>query len=360
MKNLIIFICVFILLVFTYTFGRVDKEILDDVNVASAIGIDKVEGKTIKGTAIIPVFQADKSIGNENFVEESTLAKEVINKLQNKSADPMVTGGIKVALYSEEIAREGINDYADALQRDASIGSKVFLGIVDGQTEDLLKETLGNRGTGYYLRTLIEHNMEIRDLPDMNLHLYMFRNNAMGMDPYLPYLRKTGNKAQIIGLAIFKGDKMVDVIDPVNLFFFKALVQNFSEGTHTLHLKDANEDASIMRIVSTRHINVEERNGQPQVTFNIYLQGILSEYSGEKTTPAVVEEIVSGLEKEIIDRSEKMLKKFQELNTDPVGLGYIAKRSKLRFDEEQWKNVYQHIDIKVTSKVDLIETGVIE
>jgi spore germination protein len=360
MKNLFIGVCIIVLLVCTYTYGRVDKEVVDDVNVASAIGIDRTEGNKIKGTVVIPVFMADQSIDNETFIEESILAKEVINVLQNKSADPLVTGGIKIALYSEEIAREGISKYADALQRDASIGSKVYLGVIDGEAGDILKESLGNRGTGVYLKTLMEHNMEKRDLPDMNLHLYMYRFYALGMDAFLPYMKKTGNKVQIIGLAVFKEDKVIHIIDTVNLFFFKALVQNFSEGTHTLYLEESDEYASVKRIVSSRNINVEEVNGKPKITIDIYLQGILSEFTGEKTNSKIIEEIVKGLEQEIVERSERMIKKFQELNTDPVGFGYLAKRSKLRFDEEEWKSVYQTVDIKVNAKVDLIETGVIE
>ncbi|MFC4323564.1 Ger(x)C family spore germination protein [Litchfieldia salsa] len=360
MKNALLALSILTILVLTYTYGRVESEIVDDVNVASAIGIDKKKGNKIKGTVVIPVFLADKSIESETFIEESILAKEVVNILQHKSADPLVTGGLKVALYSEDIAREGITEYADALQRDASIGSKLFLAIVDGEAGEILKEKLGNRGTGYYLRTLMEHNMDKRDLPEMNLHLFMFRYYAKGMDSFLPYVKKTGNKVEISGLAIFKEEKMVHIIDPVNMFFFKALVENFSEGTHTLHLEKSDEYVSIKRIVSSRNIEIEEKDGKPHVTIDIYLQGILSEFSGRKTDPSVIQEIVEGLEAEIVERSQNMLSEFQELNSDPVGIGYMAKRSKLRFDEEEWKNVYQNVDIKVNATVDLIETGVIE
>ncbi|WP_078544127.1 Ger(x)C family spore germination protein [Litchfieldia alkalitelluris] len=360
MRTIVIGMAFFILVVVTFTSGRVEKEIVDEINIATAIGIDAAKENEIKGTVVIPVFLADQSIENASFEGKSVLAREVVNELQNKSADPLVTGGIRVALYGEEVAKKGINEYVDALQRDASIGSRVFLAVVDGEASEILTKTLGNRGTGTYLRDMLSHNMNRRDLPEMNLHLFVFRYYTKGMDPFLPYIKLIEDKVEIKGLAIFKEEKMIDVVDQDNLFFFKALVQNFGEGTHTVYLEEEDEYASIKRIVSKRKIKVEEVNGDPKVTVQVYLQGVLSEYSGRKTDEGTVQAIISELEKEIIYRSEKLIKKYQKMNADPIGIGYFAQSTLRGFDEEKWRNGYPDVEIKVEAEVDLIQTGIIE
>ncbi len=360
MKNFIIIFAVVVISILTFTFGRVTKEVVDDVNIVSAIGIDKEKGDKIKGTVVMPTFLADKSIENEIFEGESFLAKEVINNLQNQSADPLVIGGLTVALYGEEVAREGITEYADALRRDASIGSGVYLGVVDGEAAEIMKGSLGNRGTGRHLATLFEHNMKHRDLPKMNLHLFMFRFYTKGMDTFLPYVKMVNEKVEIKGIALFKEEKMVDIVNETDMFFFKGMVENFIEGTYTVRIEEIDEYASIKRIVSKRDIRVQEVNGKPEVSIHIYLQGVLSEFSGRSTDEKIVANIVKGMEDEIVKRSDKLIKKFQEKNIDPVGFGYLASTSQRNFDAAKWKATYQDMKINVTSKVDLIQTGVIE
>jgi spore germination protein len=360
MKNLLIILGIVVLLLLTLTFGSVQNEIIDEVNIVTAIGFDKAEEGKIRGTCVIPVFKADQSVDNEQFIDDSYLAKEVINVLQKKSADPLVTGGIKAAIYSEEIASEGIIEYIDALQRDASIGSRMYMGIVEGEATEMLTQNLGNLGTGNYIATLIEHNIEKRDLPQTLLHTYMFRYFAQGMDPFLPMLKLEGNKVKISGIGIFREDTLVDKIAEVDMFFFKALVENFGAGSYTLNLKNTNEYAAIKRINSTRTINVEQGPEGTTVSITVYLKGILSEYSGRKAEMDVVKKIVKEMEEIIEERSVALIKSFQEKGADPVGIGFSAENAIRNFDPKKWKEEYGKMKIDVNADVQLIETGVIE
>ncbi|MBE4906899.1 Ger(x)C family spore germination protein [Bacillus luteolus] len=360
MKKLLIISSAFILLVITLVFGSVRTEIIDEINIVTAIGFDRAEEGKIRGTCVIPVFKADKSVENEQFTEESYLAKEVINILQKKSADPLVTGGIRAGIYSEALARDGIIEYVDALQRDASIGSKMYMGIVEGETTEMLNQTLGNLGTGNYLATLIEHNTQNRDLPESILHTFMFRYFAQGMDPYLPMLKLEGNKVKMTGIGIFKEDTLVDKISEADMFFFKALVENFGAGSYTLNLKGTDEYAAIKRIKSTRTINVEESNGGTLVSIKVSLDGILSEYSGRKAESDVVKKIVKEMEDLIEEKSYALIKRFQEKGTDPVGIGFSAENAIRDFDPKKWKDDYGKLKVDIEADVILTETGVIE
>ena len=358
MKKILTGIAICVVIVITIVYGRISEEVIDEINMVAAIGFDRAEGQKIKGTAVIPVFKADKSIENASFTGESVLAKEIINVLQKKSADPLVTGAVRVVLYEDELANNGILRYIDALQRDASIGSTINLAIIEGKTNEVLEKSLGNRGTGEYLSIMLQHNIEKRDVPKSDLHTFLYRHYMEGMDPYLPILKLLTNKMEITGLGLFQHGKMVSIIDEPDLFFFKAMVQNYGEGAYTMRLKDTDEYASIRRIKSKRKIKVEEANGDTKVNISIKFHGILSEFSGKKTTPEVIQKITSEFESIIKNKSEQMLKDFQEKNIDPVGIGYMARHSIRGLDFEKWKLDYPNIKIEVHADVKILETGI--
>ncbi|MFS0863623.1 Ger(x)C family spore germination protein [Fredinandcohnia sp. 179-A 10B2 NHS] len=360
MKKYIYGISTVIVVAITLIYGRVEKEIIDDINVVTAVGFDDAKGEKIKGTAVIPVFNADKSIDNATFTDESVLAKEIINVLQKKSADPLATGGIRVVLYQDKLARKGILKFVDALQRDASVGSNMYLAIVEGETQEVLNTTLGNRGTGEYLATIMEHNTERRDVPRSDLHTFLFRHHATGMDPYLPLMKLLKDKMEITGLGMFQDGRLVYQIDEPDMFFFKAMVENYGAGSYTLNLKATGEYASVKRILTKRDVRVEKVGATPEVNIYIQFEGILSEFTGRRTNPAIIDEIIKELEKEIVTKSEKMLKDFQDRGIDPVGIGYMARNSNRDFDNVKWEGDYPKIDMKVHAKVVLTETGIIE
>lgn len=358
MKKTLTGIAICVIIVVTIIYGRISEEIIDEINMVAAVGFDRAEGQKIRGTAVIPVFHADKSIDNASFTGESVLAKEIINVLQKKSADPLVTGALRVVLYEDELAKNGILRYIDALQRDASIGSRMNLAIIEGKTRDVLEKRLGNRGTGEYLSIMLQHNSEKRDLPKSDLHTFMYRHYMEGMDPYLPILKLLEDKMEIVGLGLFRNGTMVSQIDEPDLFFFKAMVENYGEGSYTVRLKGTDEYASIKRIKTNRKVRVEEVHGEPKVNISIKFQGILSEFSGQKTSPEIIQNIVKELEDTIKEKSEAMLKDFQEKNIDPVGIGYMARHSTRGFEFEKWQLDYPNIKIGVHAKVLLTETGI--
>jgi spore germination protein len=358
MKKVLTGIAICTIILVTVIYGRISVEIIDEINMVAAVGFDRAEGQKIKGTAVIPVFKADKSIDNASFTGESVLAKEIINVLQKKSADPLVTGAVRVVLYEDELAKNGILRYIDALQRDASIGSKINLAIIEGKTNDVLEKKLGNRGTGEYLSIMLQHNIEKRDLPRSDLHTFMYRHHMEGMDPFLPTMKLLSDKMEITGLGLFQHGKMVAKIDEPDLFFFKAMVENYGEGSYTIRLKGTDEYASIKRIKTKRKIKVEEVDGEPKVNITIKFEGILSEFSGQTTNPGTIKTIAEELESEIKDKSEAMLKDFQEKGIDPVGIGYMARHSTRGLDFKKWELDYPNIKIEVHSEVTITETGI--
>lgn len=338
--------------------GCVEQKIIDDINIMSAVGYDAKEDGKVKGTIVIPVYKADKSISNESFVSVAKVSKEINRQSQMKSADPLENGGIEVVLFGKELAERGVFEITDTFERDAAIGSRLYLAVVDGKADEVLEKNLGNLGTGSYLSTLLEHNMRHRELPQSNLHLFMYSYYSEVKDAFLPYVKLTGNKVKIIGIALFDKDKTIDYLNDKDMFFFKLLMENFRNGAYTF--KVGKDYVTTYNITMKRKYDIKDTLTQPKVNLQVKLEAHIREFSGKTLDPKVVDRARKSLEEQINKRTEELLNRFRDKGIDPVGIGVLAKTQTRKFDEGKWNTAYSNATFHVTSKVEITETGVIQ
>ena len=357
LRNLIIWISICFFLT-----GCLEKKILDDINIQTLQAFDMGENKgEILVTAVVPIYQADKTISNEAFSAYAHLNKDAIRELQKKSSDPIVTGSLEFVLFSEEVARLGIKDLFDALQRDSSIGTGLFMAVNEGRALDMVKLDFGNRGTGAYFYNLVQHNVKQRDLPVTNLHVFLNDYYRDGKDPTLPLLMHEGNKILIKGVAIFDEDKMVSMIPSEKLFFFKILVDEYVNGIYSTMLPEGYY-VSMYSVNSNRKFHITWENDTPTINIHLRVDGIIKEYGGEdKADDERATEIQEAISEQLVSESTQLIKQFQEMNVDPLGLGYQVKSRKRGFDIKKWEEaMYSNVEVKVSADVRIIGTGIVE
>lgn len=348
--------------------GCVEKEILDDLYIETGKAYDYVEENIIRGTSLFPIYLSDKSIQNGTLSAEASSTREVLEKLERKAQQPLVRGSLDVVLIGEELARKGIIDIGDSLQRDASVGARLYVTIVEGKAGELLKGNYGLRGNGTYISNLITHNITRRELPETNLHLFLFNYFQEGQTAYLPILKQLSNESiAITGVALFNKDKMVKKIPADDMFFFKLLVDKLAEGHHIVKLgkkpdnAEKNVEASVTSLSSKHKIIVRHKADPVEVTMKIKIRGIVREYTGKKLTPDKVVEVEKKMEKDIEEKCLAMLKEFQELGIDPVGIGQNQKHGVRGFDVKEWKeSIYPRVKFNVEAKVQILEAGTVE
>lgn len=341
--------------------GCLEKEIVDDINIESVEGFDLIGENEVMGTFVVPVYQADKKIVNETFTAISELNKDILRSAQKESSAPIVNGSLELVVFNMKMAEKGIIQLVDGLQRDASIGTGLYLAIVDGETKELLEQNLGTRGTGDHLFNLLKHNIDRRDVPKTNMHIFLSDYYQKGKDPNLPILKKTEDSAEIVGVAVMKGDKYILTLPNEKLFYFKSLVDKHSDGTVSLKVDGKEEFVSVRSIDTDRKFKVNWEGDIPSIKIIVKVDGAVREYTGNKVTPKDLEKFQKLLEDKIILESESMIKEFQEKGVDPIGLGYQAKSRKRGFDYKKWKDeTYPTLRVQVEADVRLISTGITE
>ncbi|MEL3972497.1 Ger(x)C family spore germination protein [Rossellomorea oryzaecorticis] len=348
--------------------GCVEREILDDLYIETGKGYDLVEDNTIRGTAMFPVYKPDKSIENMTLSAEATSTREVLETLARMSQQPLVRGGLDAVVIGEELAKKGVIDIADSLQRDPSIGARVYMMVSKGDAREILQGQYGIRGNGMYISNLLKQNIKRRELPETNLHMFLFDYYQLGQTPYLPIIRKiSDNTLKVDGIALFHKDKMVDTIPAEDMFFFKILVDKISEGSHVVRLDQEQKrdgqkvEASITSLKAKHKIKVTYKKNPVKVTIKIKIKGIIKEYTGERLTPKKITDIEKTMEKDIEDKAMQMLTKFQKIGVDPIGIGQIQKHGVRGFDIKEWESkLYPNVQFNVEPDVKIVEGGTVE
>lgn len=84
------------------------------------------------------------------------------------------------------------------------------------------------------------------------------------------------------------------------------------------------------------------------------------EYTGDEVTPKMIKIIEDKMSKDVKERSEKLVRNFQKLHVDPLGIGEQVRMRTRSWDKKKWDEVYTSIPINVNAKVEILESGVVE
>jgi spore germination protein len=336
--------------------GCVRTDILDDLNLDSAIGYDYVDKDHIQGTAVVPVYNPDKSVSSETFTETSSLSKELLIKIDTKSPKTVETGKLELVLFSSELAGHGIFDLVDNFQRDPNITSNLSLAVVDGEAREMLTTQFKNEDTGGYVSEIIEQNTNLGLLPKKNLHQFMFDYYSTGMDPYLPLLKLENDQVTISGIALFDKDKFVDQIEYSDLFVFTVLSETSENGSYKVRT-----DTYVRNLGSKRKFLVSNIKTNPEITVNVQIKGIIRQHTGEKIQQKkMYKKVEQQMEQDVKEQAEKLIKKFQTLKIDPLGFGEQVRSRTRNWDEKKWNDMYPTINVNVKVDVKITESGVVE
>ncbi|OEH93510.1 Ger(x)C family spore germination protein [Bacillus solimangrovi] len=372
-----IFNSVLIILLLT---GCAQQHIVDDILMIRNISYDKVEEDKVHMKILVPVYNEKEGTSLEFFESDTDLSK-LGRKLMNYEAPyPIMSGQAAVALYGEELAKSGLHDIVDTLNRDPEIGNKMKLAVVKGTAGDLLDKEVTSVGQhpGIYLETLMLQNEKSQSLPVTNLHLFLKYYHSDGRDPYLPLIEKKGNHANIIGLALFDGDKYVHEIGVKDFFIFHLLSSgDYKHGNIQVALNKEEEEsteedqedvqfggnlAMIENVKASTNFEVNHIGGVPEVDVYIKIDCVIREYKGKADLrdPKEIKKMELKLDEEFTQKSELLIKKLQEFNVDPIGFGRIVKSDTRDWDRKKWKEVYPNLIVNVHSKVTILNTGISE
>ncbi|MFJ7470503.1 Ger(x)C family spore germination protein [Peribacillus frigoritolerans] len=348
---------------FLMTACGVEKQILEDILIAEVVGYDDAEDKKIKGTVVVSVPQPgeEADLGKEVYEAESHDIKAARQQENAKTPYPIVGGRLTVILYGEELASKGLNDYVDTYRRDPMVGRDLYLAVVHGKAEDVVKmEPKLIKTPGVQVKELIEQNIRT-NLPDVDLHRYLYACHGKGIDPVLPLLETAGDQIRVRGIALFKKDHYIGKYIPYgDGFLYKVLSENFKLGSYEIKWKE-NDFTDINNVESRVHYHISNANQSPKARIEVKMKASLLEVQGYDLGKAVdLKKIEARAEQVIGKKLNEMVTMFQQNNIDPLALGDHAKSKTRNFDQKHWEKAYPDIPIEVDLDIEMIQTGIAE
>ncbi|WP_100372652.1 Ger(x)C family spore germination protein [Bacillus sp. FJAT-45037] len=348
--------------------GCIQTRIIDEISVVRTVAFDKDEDR-LKMSVSFPTFleQGEQNIQERDVITTtSDTVKGARIKLEQQSQKPLEFGQLNVVLIDKDLATQGVENMIDSLYRDASVGNRITIAVVDDSTEDVLMSNLGGgEQTGVYLSDLIQQNMDINMVPATNMHEFLFSLYNDARDPYLPVISIENDRIKVVGTALFKGELYQRTLNLDDSFIVKLMTSPTKLTTKEFRITTGGEEAIavVEKIFSKRKRSIDQTGPNLVYKIEIELKGEIIDYTGSMNLEEdnLVNKIEGQIEEVIKNRGEELLAQFRDEGIDPVAIGEKYRSTTRDWDSKRWSDeIYPTVEFEVVASVEILSSGAIE
>lgn len=337
-----------------------ERKPIEELETINGVGYDLNKSNKAQAEYILPlslsVFKANGSRTNVVTTERGNNIGEVIQNRQRRLNKKFVQGQETVVLIGEEYARAGIKSIIEDRIRNPETNDRAFMAVCNGKTEDYFNiKNTGYSSASAYMEGLIEAARNFNFYSE-NFKLYdaYVRVGAEGRSLVLPFLDIKDEGIEMIGLAFFKEDKMVQKIDYEDSRILCFLKFDNITGTESLQ-KSPSVYIDLEGKTGKRKVECYKDGDKYRFVINIEFNGnvINNEmYSDIINNSNVRKKFEKDMQKKIEKECYKFLNKMQnEYKMDCIGLGREAAAKFGRRKNIDWNEVVSNSKIDVNVKV---------
>ncbi|SNT10139.1 germination protein, Ger(x)C family [Anaerovirgula multivorans] len=357
---------VFVLLILISSLaGCWDATDLEELLIVYGLGIDISNDNpdqyffTIGFPTIIPEAPEKK----HEFSTEAPSLGRAKNNLQQKVYRQISYDNIRVIIFSEEVAKQGIMVHIDSMLREPLFrGTTRFAVAIDRAVDMLTMEPPVSLFISTFLFDSIEQNYEATLVPITTLRNFSHEYYADGIEPAMPFICYGADKTELnVGcVALFQGDKMIEYFSGDNSRAFMLLRGEIHGGIYTFELMDG--FVSINLKGGSGKIKTELINGELHIYHDIFINCVLSEHTPKHEMLSA--NSIKALETQLEEKIKKSLRNAldilqNELKNDNIGYGkYVKANHPEYFDGESWNDQFAKAIIHVNPTVRIRALGV--
>lgn len=343
---------------------------LNDVSIVMGLAIDKdpMTGDYSISTEIVDLTKGVKegSPGAKLIESRGKTIFSAVREAKRKLLNRLYFGNMQVAVLGEDYARNyGLWDLVDWLLRDAEGRETVTMLVMKGGTA---RELLSLDGIGHSILSLeidsiiTEDNKVTSSTSYVELYEAFDVLSSPGIELTLPafhIVENDGEKVpEVDGVAIFRGDRLVDYLTPDQTRYFLLATGKAKGGILTIAKDGAGRPDTSLEIFQNK-VKMDYQVTDGRLTFSIEVEVVvlLAETKSDidltdiNEVKALEEEAGARLKMEI----EAVIKKVQaESGCDIFGFGqYIRQRdAKLwHANEDRWEEIFRALPVSVSCKV---------
>ena len=364
-----------ILLLPLFLTGCYDRYELDNLAYVVAIGVDPSDegggNKNITYQIAVPlkITGENSETGKDTYTTYTVTAPSLSmgNTLVNaKLSKEINLSHVKLILYSEDIAKTSLSGHVNVFMSNPQIRPKVTFAICEGKAEDFLSEVspqLEVSPARYYELLFSAHNYTSQTAGSELVDFYT-ASQSIDRESFATYVKlSSGDKKEAMhnGLAVFKGSKMVGILEPDLILAHTLLTNSLQKTSYTV--PDLNEQNRVISVnldqQSAPLINIELSGDNPKIKCKLKLHAHLVSsgsdinFYDKGNKDKLTDELNKQLEKEISAYLNKTIKEYE---SDIVGFGRIAKTKFLtwkEFEDYDWLSKYKNSTYEVDVETDL-------
>lgn len=370
-------VCVLLCLSMIFPLGGCWSYIgLNEITIVAGVGIDydKDSKEYMITSEVIDLSKSNKQTGIKSKIVESSgkTIFEAIRSAKRKLINKLYWGNDQLLVIGKELAQEGkISAVIDWFMSDEESRETVDVVISQEKTAgELLKtEGLTESVTSYELREIVNDDQhDTASIRKVSLYQIFNLLRARGVSLTLPALHLAKNVDKSVveanGVAVFKKDNLIGYLSPNDTKSYLFAVGDINGGVLPVSSTNENEpDVSLEITKSKTKTTYSYQEGKITVEIKIDTDVSLDEV--EKETDLLDEKEIAGIEsnaqKMIEKRVSDVIKTVQtEYDSDIFGFGnMIYKKDPRLWDqlEPQWDKIFQTVQVKVTSKVNIVNTA---
>ncbi|WP_341467291.1 Ger(x)C family spore germination protein [Clostridium autoethanogenum] len=364
LKKSKVFMLVSIILIFLISFIGTKGEVVENLDIPSAIGNDiQKNGSDI--TYLVPVLIHSIESGNKvvSYViasHGSTIGK-TREERQLISGKKFLLGLNRVFLFSEETSRNGIKNIIDINLNNPSLNDRSVCVVCKGKSENILKHKVqGYSSSAEYIYGMVKNLGDFNFLSSQcTIMDVIVRIDAEGRNTILPYIEIMEDGIKTTGLAIFNKDKMVARTNMEEAKIISLLKEDKVKGIVTL--QQNSKKYTDFYATSKRKVKCYKENGKYNFIINLDLKGTVIDnelynnmYKDLKETKEFEQSMESSV-KEMCDNTINKIK--SQYKVDVLDLGRVAAAKYGRETGTDWNEVISKSDIQVNVKVKVDTQG---
>ncbi|WP_233426168.1 Ger(x)C family spore germination protein [Paenibacillus massiliensis] len=347
-----------------------DSTELNERAVVAAIGIDRSEQQRYEVSFQIIVadeIASSKARGTSPVIqyrETGNTIMEATRKAARKVPRRISLSHVRAVVISEDLAREGIGNLLDFLERDTETRLTMRVLIArNGQAKNVLSTmTAIGRIPANDITGKLENSERVYgETYVVNIDDVIRRMNVAGSGPVIAGVELTGKQENapkkdnvdkiipdvtifIHGASIFRRDKLVRWLDEKEAMGLSIIRNKIKSRVSSLTCGKEPDAMIVETDFAQSDLNVSFQGGEPVFTFVIKQTGMLSEVNCplDLTGTDVIEAIQHEWTKDTHDLVMSAVRASQHSHTDVIGLGEALERKNPKY----WSRVSNDWDKK--------------
>ncbi len=347
--------------------GCWDRKELNEIALIRAIGIDQTEEGQIEVTLLqaLPHRSGTQGVGGKQRVltAQSVTIPEAKSILQQKMSRKIFVGHQEVILLGKRLAKKGIRKAMDFVARQPQVRQDALVFVTDGSPKEILEIVPPLEFTS---SENIYKMVKLERTDDVTVMRVLKEMNGDAETTVIPVLMKIGEKTLgLDGVALFKGDRMVEHLHRKAKEGLLWIQGEFSSGTVTAPIQGEKGDVSLEVTKVDTQLIPRIEGKKRRILLKIFAEDEVV-YNGTKRSlnePENIECFARAIERDIRDRVRWTVKRGQRAKADVFGFAeafhreYPKEWAKMK---KHWNDrVFPRLEVDVQVRVFIRRPGVI-